>query len=159
MTVNKFKTLRHIETVRNYLGMVIKEFVDRQAKHDQSKLETPEVEAFEIITEKLRGLTYGSEEYKASLREQKPAIEHHYKHNSHHPEYYENGIDGMNLFDVLEMLCDWKAAGLRHADGNIFKSLEINKDRYKISTQLYSILFNTAKYIEEQNVFHKAGES
>jgi hypothetical protein len=79
--------------------------------------------------------------------------------NSHHPEHYSNGIQGMSLLDVIEMLCDWKAAGLRHADGNIFKSLEINKDRYKISTQLYSILFNTAKYIEEQNVFHKAGES
>lgn len=159
MTVNKFKTMRHIETVRNYLGEVIKEFVDRQSRHDQSKLESPEVEAFEIITEKLRGLTYGSEEYKSSLREQKPAIEHHYKNNSHHPEYYLNGIDGMSLFDLIEMICDWKSAGLRHADGDIYKSLDINKDRYKITPQLYEILKNTVDLLEKKDVFHKATES
>jgi hypothetical protein len=40
----------------------------------------------------------------------KPAIQHHYKANSHHPEFYDNGVEGMSLFDVLEMLLDWKAA-------------------------------------------------
>lgn len=42
MSESKFKTMRHIETVRNYLGYVIKEFVDRSISHDQSKLESPE---------------------------------------------------------------------------------------------------------------------
>jgi hypothetical protein len=159
MSESKFKTMRHIETVRNYLGIIIKEFIDRSARHDQSKLETPEVEAFEVLTPRLRGLTYGSEEYKASLREMKPSIDHHYANNSHHPEYYSNGINGMNLFDLMEMLVDWKSAGLRHADGNIYKSLEINKDRYKISDQLYEILKNTANLIESKEVYHKANES
>jgi hypothetical protein len=43
------------------------------------------------------------------------------------------------------MLCDWKAAGERHADGSITKSLEINKKRFGISDQLASILDNTRK--------------
>lgn len=159
MSENKFKTMRHIETVRNYLGMVSKEFIDRAIRHDQTKLESPEVEAFEEYTPKLRGLTYGSEEYKACLRGMKPAIEHHTANNSHHPEYYVDGIDGMNLFDLLEMLCDWKAATMRHADGNIYKSLEINESRFKISPQLFSILKNTVDEIQKKEVFHKAEES
>ena len=35
------------------------------------------------ITPRLRGLTYGSEEYRASLREMKPAIDHHLRTTSH----------------------------------------------------------------------------
>lgn len=159
MSESKFKTMRHIETVRNYLGMVIKEFVDRASNHDQTKLESPEVEAFEIYTPKLRGLTYGSEEYKQCLRNMKPAIEHHNANNSHHPEHYPNGIDGMNLFDLLEMMCDWKAATLRHNDGNIYRSLELNKDRFNMSPQLCSILLNTINFIETKEVKNKACES
>ena len=43
------------------------------------------------------------------------------------------------------MFFDWKAATERHDDGDIYKSLNINKDRFKISDQLINILKNTAK--------------
>ena len=66
-----------------------------------------------------------------------------FRSNSHHPEHYENGIYGMDLIDLVEMICDWKAASLRHADGNIMKSLEINKERFNIDEQLFQILVNT----------------
>lgn len=122
--------------IRHYLGV-------RALRHDASKLEDPEKTAFDVLTPRLKGLTYGSDEYRASLRELKPAIEHHYAHNSHHPEHYENGIDGMDLLDLIEMLCDWKAAGERHENGSMKKSLEINQPRFNISPQLQSILVNT----------------
>ena len=32
-------------------------------------------------------LTYGSDEYKACLTEMKPALDHHYAANRHHPEH------------------------------------------------------------------------
>ncbi len=51
----------------------------------------------------------------------------------------------MSLFDLIEMLCDWKAAGERHADGSIEMSLGHNRERFNISPQLHSILENTAK--------------
>ena len=159
MSESKFKTMRHIETVRNYLGHVAKEFIERAIAHDQSKLESPEVEIFEIYTGKLRGCTYGSDEYKGYLKEMQVALDHHYKHNSHHPEHYSDGINGMTLFDLIEMLCDWKAATLRHADGDIYKSLEINEKRFNISPQLKEILSNTVELIESTEVYHKANES
>ena len=42
------------------------------------------------------------------------------------------------------MFFDWKAATERHDTGNIFKSIEINKERFKLSDQLCDIMINTA---------------
>ena len=53
------------------------------------------------------------------------------------------GINGMSLLDLLEMFCDWKAATERHADGDIKRSIEINRDRFNMSPQLAQILDNT----------------
>ena len=159
MSESKFKTLRHVETVRNFLNSVISELMNRQEKHDQSKLEPEEVETFEKYTPKLRDLTYGSDEYRQCLKEMKPAIDHHNSVNRHHPEYFGTGINEMNLIDLMEMLCDWKAAGMRHNDGDIFKSISINKKRFGISDQLESILVSTAIWMTGQKVFNKANES
>jgi len=34
------------------------------------------------------------------------ALVHHHTVNSHHPEYYPNGIYGMSEVDICEMVCD-----------------------------------------------------
>src|SRR5699024_11996774 len=80
--------------------------LNRAVVHDKSKLESPELEIFTEYTPKLKSLTYGSDEYKASLEGLGEALKHHYANNSHHAEYYENGIDGMDLFDLVEMICE-----------------------------------------------------
>jgi len=159
MSEARFKTMRHIETVRNYLGACIRELLLRQEQHDQSKLEPPEVEAYDAITHQLRGLTYGSEEYRAVLRAQQPAITHHYQHNRHHPEHWEHGYRDMTLIDLLEMLMDWKAATLRHADGDIQASIVINQHRFGYSEELATIFRNTIDWLESQEIYHKAHES
>lgn len=117
----------------------------RVIQHDASKTRPPEVEAFDRVTPRLAELEYGSEEYRASLREIKPAIEHHYEANRHHPEYFGNGIAGMTLVDLIEMLADWKAAGERTKTGDMRKSLDIQRARFGISDQLFAILENTAR--------------
>ena len=140
-------TLRHIGRVSELLGQAAVELIRRGAVHDQSKLRSPEKELFDKYTPLLKGCEYGSEEYKQFLSELKVALDHHYDMNSHHPEYYHRGISGMNLFDVIEMFFDWKAAGERHATGDIYKSIEINKGRFDISEQLTEIFRNTAQYL------------
>lgn len=159
MTPERYKTLRHIETVRNYLNIVIRELLTRGEQHDQSKLESPEVEAYDRITDGLRGVTYGSEEYRAVLRAEQPAIDHHYQTYRHHPEHHEHGYRDMTLVDLLEMLCDWKAATLRHDEGSLVKSIGINQQRFGYSYELAQIFRNTAEWLEAQAVYHKAHES
>lgn len=180
-------TMAHIQRVAELVRKCEDILEGRAMLHDASKLESPEKELFDEMTPLLKNSTYGSDKYKMFLEMLKPALDHHYAANSHHPEHYplwkcsacnrvfgesavqpaDDGIricpqccsegtcyevvldphisvDGMSLLDLLEMLCDWKAAGERHADGSIEKSLQINKKRFAISDQLNAILRNTA---------------
>ena len=142
---SRAQTQEHIERVGYFLGLFCDALAERARVHDQSKLESPEAEVFAEVTSKLKALTYGSDEYKAQLKEMGPALEHHYVENSHNTEYWvDNNIEHMDLLDIVEMMADWRAAGERHADGNIFKSIDHNVKRFGLSFQLASIFENTA---------------
>lgn len=141
-------TLQHMKRVAELLTEAAKELIDRANKHDLSKLSDEEKTYFDEYTPKLATATFGSDEYMQFLKDLKPALDNHYAKNSHHPEFYENGINGMNLFDIIELFFDWKASGERHNDGNIYKSIEINKKRFKMSDQLEEIFINTAKKLK-----------
>lgn len=190
-------TLAHIERVQTLIQTAINNLSARAVKHDLSKLEEPEKSAFDRLKAlSLSGMAYGSDEYRACLRREQPAIQHHYAANSHHPEHFpkseptvttimlrsaasemvstaeaaigtassdeikalldfakfnratadhlEAEVNGMSLFDVLEMLLDWKAATERMKDGgDIRASLVHNTERFKLSPQLANILRNT----------------
>lgn len=140
---SKLDTYLHIFEVQDGINKAVRELRSRQTYHDLSKLEEPELSIFAEYGPRLKATTYGSEEYHQNLKEMNKALQHHYENNTHHPEHYENGINGMDLFDVVEMLCDWIAAVKRHEDGDIMKSLEINKKRFNMDDQLYEIFKNT----------------
>lgn len=140
-------TKMHIKTVEKYLCEFVGLILERATLHDKSKLLPPEKEVFDEVTPLLKELTYGSKEYNESLENMKSALKHHYSENRHHPEHFENGIEGMNLVDLIEMICDWKAASERHNDGNVYKSLDINRSRFAIDDQLFLILENTVNDI------------
>lgn len=140
---SEIETRKHIDEVRKGLYDAIESLIYRAQYHDESKLQEPEKSIFAKYTSKLKDCTYGSDEYKQYLSEMKPALDHHYSQNSHHPEFYPNRIDGMTLLDLVEMLIDWRAASKRHDNGDIMKSIEINTARFNISPQLKQILINT----------------
>jgi hypothetical protein len=142
---SRHETRRHIDRVRALLHVCIADLTQRARAHDRSKLESPEREMFDRYTPLLSRLTYGSPEYAAIRQEMlQTALQHHYEHNDHHPEHYPNGINGMTLMALIEMLCDWKAAGERHADGSLHKSLAYNRTRFG-AVDLYQIMENTAR--------------
>lgn len=136
-------TVKHIDHVVNYLGRIYSQLIMRGEKHDRSKLCDPEKSVFDEYTPKLATSTYGSEEYKQYLNGMKSALDHHYTENRHHPEHFEHGVKDMTLVDLCEMIADWKAATLRHDNGDIFKSLEINQKRFGYSDELKQIFKNT----------------
>lgn len=143
-------TYKHANRVHSLIIRVVNDLLTRAQQHDRSKLEPPEKEAFDEFTPKLAGSTYGSGEYKRFLAAMKPALDHHYAKNRHHPEFFgEAGIDGMTLVDLIEMLCDWKAASERHESGSLLRSIELNMERFSMSAQLTTILMNTARLLEK----------
>jgi hypothetical protein len=141
-------TYKHISVVREELTMVVTELLVRAVGHDASKLADPELEMYDEFTPKLRDTTYGSDEYKDHLRDMGAALQHHYDANRHHPEHFEDGIQGMNLIDLVEMICDWIAASRRHADGDVRRSIEINQERFGYSDDLKRILQNTVDALD-----------
>jgi len=141
-------TVDHINNVRSKLNKVIQDLLERMVNHDRTKTESPEKEGFDEFTPLLADTEYGSDRYWETLDAMEPVTSHHYAHNPHHPQYYRDGIGGMNLMDLMEMLADWKSASERHASGNLEKSIDINAERFGISEQLKQILLNTASYLE-----------
>jgi len=137
------ETLKHVNEVRENLWLLIKELDQRAQDHDKSKFEEPERSVFAQNTPKLSKTEYGTDDYNKLLEEVKPAIDHHYSKNTHHPEHWPNGIDDMDLLDIVEMLADWAAATKRNKNGNIHKSIEHNTTRFGMSEQLAKILTNT----------------
>ena len=144
------ETQKHIENVRKFIRIVTDKLTQRGVDHDRLKCESPEVEIFTEYTPKLAQSTYGSDEYNAFLKEMNVALQHHYANYRHHPEHFDKGVNDMNLIDLVEMICDWKASSERQKDGNLLKSIEMNAQRFGYDDQLKQIFINTAKLFDEQ---------
>lgn len=132
----------HKRRVGLYLQKVANALFGRAVVHDNSKFSPEEYEPYEEAFPGLQKYAYGTDEFKAELAKIKPAIKHHYENNDHHAEFFESGINDMNLIQLIEMTCDWIAASER-SQTDIFKGLELNKERFGIDDQLYGIIKNT----------------
>jgi len=141
------ETLEHREQVKKVLSTICEELLIRGENHDESKMNDPELPYFNKYTPMLKKLTYGTDEYKKSLKDLGVALEHHYEENSHHPEHFENGLAGMTLMDLVELFADWMAASMRTKEGDKMKSVDIGEDRFEMDSQLASIFRNTIKEI------------
>lgn len=136
-------TLAHIRRVNELLLTFCTILMHRAQVHDQSKLGPEEKPLFDKYTPLLKTLEYGTQEYRDNLKLLRPAIDHHNAYNSHHPEHYEDGVAGMDLADLVEMFFDWKAASERGKNGDIRKSIDVQKDRFSLDHQLVAIFRNT----------------
>ena len=145
------ETLKYIREVSKLLGICIRNISVLQEIHDESKLESPEREIYAEALPRLEKSSYGTPEYYKMLESIQPAIDHHYKYNPHHPEFHRDGIKGMDLFQLMEMICDWIAATQRHRDGDINKSIEKNQTRFGYSEELKQIFKNTVEAIRNKN--------
>jgi len=137
------ETVKHVVMVRLFVDKITALLKLQVSNHDLSKLKEPEYDYFKKYTPLLRDSVFGSKEYNDFLEALKPALEHHYSVNRHHPQHHKNGIKDMNLVDLIEMICDWKASSMRHKTGDIYKSLDINQKRFNYSDELKSIFKNT----------------
>lgn len=156
---SELDTLKHIEKVRHFLEVVREELYWRGMYHDRSKLSAEEKPIFDEFTPRLKESIYGGEEYKGFLKEMKAALDHHYRKNRHHPEHFYpavahmnaiNEISCMNLIDIIEMFCDWKAATIRHDTGDLRKSISINQKRFGISDELTAIFLNSVNLFDNE---------
>ena len=138
-------TLDHIGKVGANLAQVVAELSRRIGLHDASKLLPPEKATYDRVRPLLDAAEYGSDDYHAATKLLGPAFEHHCEVNRHHPEHFDNGVNGMTLIDVVEMLCDWHGAAQRRPNGHVSGGLQHNIEKYGIDPQLASIIQNTVE--------------
>lgn len=141
-------TLIHIGEVQEELEVFCHELKMRGIKHDRSKLQDPEFSIFVSTREQFKKANYGTPEYDAVMEAARPAVDHHYKNNRHHTGHHSNGIEDMNLIDIIEMICDWKVAARRSPNQTFQESLPKCFKKYNIHGQLKQTILNTLKYLE-----------
>lgn len=138
----------HKGRVRAYMQMVAGELMRRSYIHDNSKFEPEEFDAYNEAFPNLQKYAYGTDEFKAELKKIEPAIQHHYSVNDHHPEYHADGIVGMSLIQIIEMVCDWLAASER-SQANIYQGMEMNRKRFGIDVQLINAIARTIMWLKD----------
>ena len=144
-------TYEHIKTVRKYGTQILLDWLWRLDVHDNSKTTFLEKPMYDKYTPLLKDMEYGSKEYEDTRKKMGTALQHHYENNRHHPEFFVDSIDGMNLIDMMEMLADWKAASerMKNGTGDLRKSIEINcgPERFNVDEKIKLLLLNTASYL------------
>ena len=136
--------------------LIIEKLFERAAAHDDSKLKDPEKSCYDKYIPMLKSAKYGTPEYEKIKGNMGEGLKHHFEENRHHPEHFENGIYGMNLIDLVEMICDWFAASLRSDTPFISGGLDSNVEKYNIPSMLESVIRNTYNdYFKDFETFVK----
>ena len=153
-------TRKHQQLVNEGMVTSAKMLLDRGLVHDVSKLTEVERQYYEEPVWRLNhdeDIAYGSAEYKELTALMGKGLTHHKAVNDHHPEFYEltgdpsqmsDLLSRMNMFALIEMLCDWIAASKRKG-GNPAMAMKFLKEKYDMSEQLEGILLRTLTSIEE----------
>lgn len=102
-TINSI--LNHKKKVKDRMLFLAKEIIKRAEEHDNSKLKLPEINWL-IEMDKEPKVEYGTPEYFEKMKRWDKFFKHHYKNNSHHPDHYVQGVYGMTIVDLVEMMCD-----------------------------------------------------
>lgn len=114
----------------------------RGQTHDLSKYGPYEASVYARVLPRLRAAE--PEEYEEAVDDLGRALKHHYAANSHHPEHYEHGVRQMDLWELVEMWCDWRAAVRGHSGRDLIESIRKAQDRYELDQQLVHLFVNTA---------------
>jgi pterin-4a-carbinolamine dehydratase len=121
--------IRHITLVQSHMRRIAAELQRRALVHDLSKWTLDEFGGFVLLNEADKKYGYGSDKYKAALKAVN-AVGLHTSRNSHHPEFHPEGVDGMGLFDLIEMICDWLAASEVYGTTSLEQSLQMSIERF-----------------------------
>lgn len=151
-------TRKHQQLVAEKMIACAKKIIDKGMIHDASKFSDIEKDNYidpvwELAQENIK---YGSERYKELIKQMGIGWEHHVAFSDHHPEFFEtfavqtnnDPIRAMDLFALLEMLCDWYAAAKRKGNSAVLPFENFQK-KYNVDEQLMAVLRNTLAMIEE----------
>lgn len=133
----------HRQVVIKVGYQIVQDLLTRIADHDLSKFQEPEKSCYDKYIPQLREAKYGSKEYyKIREKMKKEGLDHHYQVNRHHPEHFENGIEGMTIVDLVEYFVDTYSASTK-SDTPYSEGVKKNASTHKLPKELVQIFINT----------------
>ena len=139
----RLDSLLHIKKVSTNINEIAIQVIKRSIKHDDSKFESPEKEELDKVVPIIKQ-GKDAPNYKQAKLGAKNLMKIHFSKNSHHPEFYKNGVDEMNLLDLVEYLSDMKVESKENLEEILLK----NSKKYNWSDQLLNIMKNTIQILE-----------
>lgn len=143
---------KHQQEVGKKMVACAKRLLDKGMSHDASKLSNDEKKFYVEPVWRLNteNVEYGSEEYKRLTAQMGAGLRHHLAENDHHPEFFypysvqtlNDPIRAMDLFALIEMICDWIAAAERKGNSPGLAA-DVFEKKYHVDEQLMAVLRNT----------------
>lgn len=146
------KVYKHIKAVNQKMIYCANNLLNRAATHDDSRFYEKEMASSVEPIWNLNngGIEINSEEFILEANKMEEAGDFHFKHNDHHPGFYgdcEDPISEMNLFQIIEMICDLSATS-EDAENKTDYAIALLKAQCSVSEQLEKVIRNTLKLIE-----------
>ena len=119
---------------------------ERAVIHDNSKFDSSiERRAFSaIINDKSCMGNFNEQLSKLKIE----SIKLHWKHNSHHPEFYDNPED-MTRLDIMEMVCDWYARSLQYNNDLLDFAYTKQENRFHFPEYMFNEVIYYCKILLE----------
>ena len=133
--------------VQDKLSTVARELISRGRHHDNSTLGSPELEIYHRHFNEYRMYKFGDPRRDEVMNHMAEAIGHHFQYNDHHPEHFDNGINDMNLIQLMQFtaaIMSWS----EQEQVDIFELLPIIRDKCGMSDQVYQLIQNTITEIK-----------
>lgn len=134
-------------TVQSLVRRISYRLMSRADVHDLSKFSPDELGGMIAIDRIADEKGLNSPEYMAALSG--PAIQLHHSRHSHHPEYHQNGIRSMSLLDLIEMVCDWKAANQLRGHPEWNESVNMMTERLNLPGEYLLLIQLIARELED----------
>ena len=144
------KIMRHRESLADSMIEIADHLRQRARVHDRCKLKPDQFIGFARIDQAEREHGYGSREFSRALRADSEAIRTHVAESSHHPEHHAIVAD-MGWLDIIEMVCDWKAAADTYDRGlSLRDGLQAQFDRLDFTPAQQWLIRQVVDHIDPQ---------
>lgn len=117
----------------------------RGSEHDNSKFDTEE---FTRLSKILKSKKCFIDAKTQLSKEERKAIQYHWEHNRHHPEFHVEPSDDMSELDILEMVCDWYARSKQYGTEFIPFVMERQENRFKFSEDKFKQIIAYCSLLE-----------
>ena len=133
--------------VQDKLSTVARELISRGRTHDNSALGSPEIEVYHRFFSEYRKYKIGDPRKDEVFAQMAEAIGHHFQYNDHHPEHFENGINDMDLIQLMQFTADIMSWS-EQEQVDIFEILPMIRDKCGMVDQVYNLICNTITEIK-----------